>query len=208
MNVNRGVTYWENGDDQRILFTAGPYLFAINAKTGYPVQSFGEFGKVSLKSKLGEWAKELYVVSTTPGIIHGDLLILGTRVSESAIAAPGYIRAFNVKTGRIAWTFRTIPKPREYGYDTWPPEAYKSIGGVNSWAGFALDEERGIVYVPTGSASYDFYGGNRKGANLFANCLLALDAQYRPTHLAFSDGSSRHLGQGLTFPSQSVNCKS
>jgi quinoprotein glucose dehydrogenase len=176
MNVNRGVTYWENGDDQRILFTAGPYLFAINAKTGYPVQSFGEFGKVSLKSKLGEWAKELYVVSTTPGIIHGDLLILGTRVSESAIAAPGYIRAFNVKTGRIAWTFRTIPKPGEYGYDTWPPEAYKSIGGVNSWAGFALDEERGIVYVPTGSASYDFYGGNRKGANLFANCLLALDA--------------------------------
>ncbi len=177
MNVNRGVTYWEDDDDKRILFTAGPYLFAINAKTGYPIQTFGQFGKASLKSKLGEWAKELYVVSTTPGIIYKDLLILGTRVSESAIAAPGYIRAFNVKTGKIAWTFRTIPKPGEYGYDTWPPEAYKTIGGVNSWAGFALDEERGIVFVPTGSASYDFFGGNRKGANLFANCLLALDAK-------------------------------
>jgi quinoprotein glucose dehydrogenase len=177
MNVNRGVTFWENGEDKRIFYTAGPYLFAINAKTGYPVQTFGQFGKASLKSKLGEWAKELYVVSTTPGIIYKDLLILGTRVSESAIAAPGYIRAFNVKTGKIAWTFRTIPKPGEYGYDTWPAEAYKSTGGANSWAGFALDEQRGIVFVPTGSASYDFYGGNRKGANLFANCLLALDAE-------------------------------
>jgi quinoprotein glucose dehydrogenase len=177
MNVNRGVTYWEDGDDKRIFYTAGPYLFAINAKTGYPVQTFGEFGKASLKSKLTDWAKELYVVSTTPGIIYDDLLILGTRVSESAIAAPGYIRAYHVKTGKVAWTFRTIPRPGEYGYDTWPPDAYKTIGGVNSWAGFALDEKRGIVYVPTGSASYDFYGGNRKGANLFANCLLALDAK-------------------------------
>lgn len=176
MNVNRGVTYWNDGDDKRILYTAGPYLIAINAETGYPVQTFGEFGKASLKSMLGEWAKDLYVVSTTPGIIYKDLLILGTRVSESAVAAPGYIRAYNVKTGRVTWTFRTIPKPGEYGHDTWPPDAYKSAGGANSWAGFALDEEREIVYVPTGSASYDFYGGNRKGANLFANSLLALDA--------------------------------
>ncbi len=177
MNVNRGVTYWEDGEDKRILFTAGPYLFALNADNGYPIQTFGIFGKASLKSKLGEWAQKLYVVSTTPGIIFGDLLILGTRVSEGAIAAPGYIRAYNVKTGKVQWTFRTIPKPGEYGYDTWPKDAYLSIGGVNSWAGFSLDEERGIVFVPTGSASYDFYGGNRKGANLFANCLLALDAK-------------------------------
>lgn len=119
MNVNRGVTYWEDGDDKRILFTAGPYLFALNADTGYPIQTFGIFGKASLKSKLGEWAQKLYVVSTTPGIIFGDLLILGTRVSEGAIAAPGYIRAYNVKTGKVQWTFRTIPKPGEFGYDTW-----------------------------------------------------------------------------------------
>ena len=176
MNVNRGVTYWEDGEDKRILFTAGPYLFAINAKTGFPVQTFGEFGRASLKSKLGEWAKELYVVSTTPGIIHKNLLILGTRVSEGVKAAPGYIRAYNVKTGKISWTFHTIPKPGEYGYNTWPKDAYKTIGGANSWSGFALDEEHEIVFVPTGSASYDFYGGNRHGANLFANCLIALDA--------------------------------
>jgi quinoprotein glucose dehydrogenase len=176
LNVNRGVTYWEDGDDKRILFTAGPYLFALNAQTGYPVQSFGKFGKASLKSTLGEWAQELYVVSTTPGILYEDLLIIGTRVSEGAQAAPGYIRAYDVKTGKVAWTFHTIPKPGEFGYNTWPEDAYKRIGGVNSWSGMALDEERGIVFVPTGSASYDFYGGNRKGANLFANCLLALDA--------------------------------
>lgn len=177
LNVNRGVTYWEDGDDKRILFTAGPYLFALNAETGYPVQSFGIFGKASLKSKLGEWAQKLYVVSTTPGIIYKDLLILGSRVSEGALAAPGYIRAYNVRTGIVEWAFRTIPKPGEFGYETWPKDAYLSIGGVNSWAGFSLDEKRGIVFVPTGSASYDFYGGNRKGANLFANCLLALNAK-------------------------------
>jgi quinoprotein glucose dehydrogenase len=176
LNVNRGVTFWEDGDDKRILFTAGPYLFALNAKTGYPVQSFGKFGKASLKSTLGEWAQELYVVSTTPGILYKNLLIIGTRVSEGAQAAPGYIRAYDVKTGKVTWTFHTIPRPGEFGYDTWPEDAYKRIGGVNSWSGMALDEDRGIVFVPTGSASYDFYGGNRKGANLFANCLLALDA--------------------------------
>jgi len=176
MNVNRGLSYWEEEDDRRILFTAGSYLFAVDARTGLLVQNFGDAGRVSLKENLGEWARELYVVSTTPGVVFGDLLIIGTRVSEGAQAAPGYIRAFNIKTGAVAWTFHTIPKPGEFGYDTWPEDAHKSIGGVNSWAGMALDEERGIVYVPTGSAAYDFYGGNRKGANLFANCLLALNA--------------------------------
>ena len=177
MHVNRGLTYWEDGNDKRIFFTAGPYLFALNAETGFPIQTFGIFGRASLKSKLGEWAQKLYVVSRTPGIIFKDLLIMGTALSEGAVAAPGYIRAYNVKTGKVQWTFRTIPKPGEFGYDTWPKDAYTRIGGANSWAGFALDEERGIVFVPTGSASYDFYGGNRKGANLFANCLLALDAK-------------------------------
>ncbi len=177
MHVSRGVVYWEDGNDKRIFFTAGPYLFALNADTGYPIQTFGIFGRASLKSKLGEWAQNLYVVSRTPGIIFKDLLIMGTAVSEGALAAPGYIRAYDVRTGKVRWTFRTIPKPGEFGYETWPKDAYKSIGGVNSWAGFALDEQRGILFVPTGSASYDFYGGNRKGANLFANCLLALDVK-------------------------------
>ena len=176
LHVNRGLTYWEDGDDKRIFFTAGPYLFALNADTGSPIKTFGILGRASLKSKLGEWAQKLYVVARTPGIIFDDLLIMGTAVSEGALAAPGYIRAYDVKTGEVKWTFRTIPKPGEFGYETWPKDAYKSIGGANSWSGFAIDKKRGIVFVPTGSASYDFYGGNRKGANLFANCLLALDA--------------------------------
>ncbi|GJM30434.1 MAG: hypothetical protein DHS20C17_30690 [Cyclobacteriaceae bacterium] len=177
LNVNRGVTYWEEGEDKRILFTAGAHLFAVNAENGQLIQSFGKSGVASLKTNLGDWAQDLFVVARTPGIIFEDLLIIGSVVSEGAQAAPGYIRAYSVKTGEVQWTFRTIPKPGEFGYDTWPKEAHKSIGGANSWAGFALDEQRGIVFAPTGSASYDFYGGNRKGANLFANCLLALDAR-------------------------------
>ncbi len=177
MHVNRGVVYWEDGEDKCIIFTAGPYLFALNADTGKLVESFGKSGRASLKSKLGVWAQKLYVVSRTPGIIFNDLLIMGTALSEGPKAAPGYIRAYDVRTGKVQWTFRTIPKPGEYGYETWPKEAYKSVGGVNSWAGFALDKQRGIVFVPTGSASYDFYGGNRKGENLFANSLIALNAK-------------------------------
>ena len=177
VSANRGVTYWEEGADKRIFVTAGSDLFALNAETGKLIQSFGDSGSSSLKADLGDWAQELFVASRTPGIIFDDLLIMGTVVSEGAQAAPGYIRAFDVKTGKVRWTFRTIPKPGEFGYDTWPEDAHTRIGGVNAWAGFALDEKRGILYAPTGSAAYDFYGGNRKGANLFANCLLALDAR-------------------------------
>ena len=177
LNVNRGVTYWEKGEDKRLFFTAGPYLFALNAKTGLPIPSFGFEGRASLKSRLGKHAQKLYVSSTTPGIIYKDLLIMGTRVSESVEAAPGYIRAYDVRTGMVRWVFRTIPRPGEFGYDTWPKDAWKKAGGVNAWAGFALDRKKGILFVPTGSASYDFYGGNRKGANLFANSLIALDAK-------------------------------
>lgn len=177
LNVNRGVTYWEDGDDKRIFFTAGPYLYVLNAETGQPISTFGFQGRASLKSKLGKYAQKLYVVATTPGVIYKDLLIMGTRVSESRVAAPGFIRAYDVRTGIVRWVFHTIPRPGEYGYETWPEDAWKTAGGVNAWAGFALDRKRGILYAPTGSASYDFYGGDRKGANLFANCLIALDAK-------------------------------
>jgi quinoprotein glucose dehydrogenase len=176
-NVNRGVSYWRKADDKRILFAAGPYLFALNAETGEQVKDFGEAGKVSLNEGLGERAKDLYVVSTTPGIVFDDLLIIGTRVSEEQGGAPGYIRAFSINSGKMEWVFNTIPKPGEFGYETWPADAWKSAGGANSWAGMSLDEESGVVYIPTGSASFDFWGGNRKGANLFANCILALDAR-------------------------------
>ena len=176
-HVNRGVTYWESGSDKRILFTAGSLLFAIDAITGKPVDSFGTAGVTSLKKGLGARAADLYVISTSPGVIYKDLYIIGTRVSENADAAPGYIRAFNARTGAVEWVFHTIPKPGEYGYETWPEDAYGKIGGANAWAGISLDVERGVVYAPTGSASFDFWGGNRNGSNLFANCIIAIDAE-------------------------------
>lgn len=176
MNVNRGLAYWSDGEDRRIFFGVGPELYAVNANTGFPVQGFGEFGRISLREGLPEGAQDLYLAATSPGVVYRDLLIIGSRVSEGSDAAPGYIRAFNVRTGALAWVFRTIPLPGEYGHDTWPPDAYRRAGGANSWAGMSLDPDRGVVYVPTGSAAFDFWGGNRAGENLFANCVLALDA--------------------------------
>lgn len=177
LGVNRGLMFWESGEDKRILCTAGAFLYALNAGNGELISTFGEGGKVSLHEGLGAEAQDLVVLSNTPGVIYRDFLIMGMRVSEGLPAAPGHIRAFNVRTGTLEWIFHTIPKPGEFGYDTWPEEAHTYIGGANSWAGMSLDEERGIVYVPTGSAASDFYGGNRKGENLFANCLIALDAE-------------------------------
>jgi quinoprotein glucose dehydrogenase len=177
MNNNRGVTYWEDGGDKRILYCAGSNIYAVNAENGQPVISFGDNGKVDLHSDLGRDAKNMYVTATTPGIIYKDLYIIGSRVNETADAAPGHIRAYDVHTGKLKWIFHTIPYPGEYGYDTWEDTlAYKHIGSANSWSGFSLDEKRGLLFAPTGSAAYDFFGGKRKGKGLFANCVLALDA--------------------------------
>ena len=177
LNNNRGVTYWEDADDKRILYTAGSMIYAVNALNGKMITSFGNGGRIDLHEGLGRDVKELYVAATSPGIIYKDLYILGSRVDEGPAAAPGHIRAYNVRTGQLKWIFHTIPQPGEFGYDTWEdPEAWKHIGGANSWSGLSLDEQRGILFAPTGSASFDFYGGKRKGNNLFANCLLALDA--------------------------------
>ncbi len=177
LTVNRGLAWWQDGNEKRLLAAIGIYLYALDPATGEPVLSFGENGKVDLHTGLGEENVYKFVVANTPGVVFEDLYILGSRVDEDWGAAPGHIRAFDVRTGKVRWVFHTIPQPGEFGYDTWEdPEAWKSAGGANSWAGMALDEEEGIVYIPTGSASYDFWGGNRKGANLFANCLLALDA--------------------------------
>lgn len=176
MGVNRGLCYWTDGTEKRILVTAKDQLYAIDATTGKTILSFGENGKVSLHEGLGETFAEYFIVANTPGIIYEDLVIQGARVNEGTGAAPGHIRAFNVKTGELAWIFHTIPRPGEFGHDTWPADAWKTMGGANSWSGFSLDIERGIVFIPTGSASYDFYGGDRKGSNLFANSLIALNA--------------------------------
>lgn len=178
MNVCRGVTYYRNqGKDARIFYAAGEYLYCIDAVSGKPVNTFGTAGRLDLHKDLDREAMDLYVASTTPGIIYKDMIIIGTRVDEGATAAPGHIRAYDVYSGKLRWIFHTIPHPGEEGYETWDDkEDYKHIGGANAWSGFSLDEEKGIVFAPIGSASYDFYGGKRTGQNLFANSVLALDA--------------------------------
>ena len=176
LHVNRGVAYWASGSDRRIFFTAGARLYALDAATGRPVAGFGRGGWIDLRAGLERDVSHTQVIATTPGAIFRDLLIQGTRVGEEEGSAPGFVRAYDVRTGKVRWTFHTIPRPGEAGYETWPADAWKSAGGANSWAGMSVDTTRGIVYVPTGSATPDFYGGARAGANLYANTLLALDA--------------------------------
>lgn len=178
-STSRGVSYWTNGSEERILFTAGPNLWALDAKNGKPIETFGNHGKVDLHTGLPAIAQNKFVISNTPGTIYKDLIIMPLRLSEGADAAPGDIRAFNVITGKLTWTFHTIPYPGEFGYQTFSKNAYKNefVGAANNWAGMSVDLKRGILFVPTGSAGFDFWGGNRKGTNLFANCLIALDAR-------------------------------
>lgn len=173
---NRGVTYWEGAGEPRIYFGFSHWLYALEARTGQPVQAFGQVGRIDLREGLGRIPKDLSVGLTTPGVVYKDLLIVGSLVSETLPAAPGHIRAYDLRTGKLRWTFHTIPQPGEFGYDTWPKDAWQYIGGTNNWSGMALDEKRGLVFAPTGSATYDFYGANRHGDNLFANSLICLDA--------------------------------
>jgi quinoprotein glucose dehydrogenase len=176
--ICRGVTYWQdkNGENKRIFYSVGQKTFAIDAENGQPLMNFGKGGYLDLTEDLGRKVTS-FVSGTTPGIIYKDLLIIGARVDESEDAAPGHIRAYDVMTGKLRWIFHTIPEPGEIGFNTWPDStAWKHLGSANNWAGMALDEKRGIVYVPTGSVGGDFYGGHRKGPDLFANCLIALDA--------------------------------
>ncbi len=175
---NRGLMYWSDGGaDRRVYVAAKQWLYALDARTGKPVPGFGRAGRVDLREGLGRDPETLSVSASTPGVIYKDLLILGSIVSEDLPASPGDIRAFDVRTGKVRWTFHTIPHPGEYGYETWPKDAWKHTGGANNWTGMALDEKRGLVFVPTGSAAFDFYGADRLGDNLFANCLLALKAE-------------------------------
>ena len=179
LSTSRGVAFWTDGTEKRILHTIGANLYCIDAKTGKAIPSFGDNGHVDLHTGLPDIAKDKFVISNTPGTVFEDLIVMPLRLSEGADAAPGDIRAFNVKTGKLAWTFHTIPYPNEAGYETFPPNAYKNedVGAANNWAGMSVDKKRGILYVPTGSAAYDFYGGNRVGSNLYANCLLALNVR-------------------------------
>ncbi len=179
--VSRGVVYWKDpsSDSARILYNVGQKTWCINASDGKPVAGFGKGGYIDLLEELDRDTSTFnpFIVATTPGIMYKDLLIMGSRVNESADAAPGHIRAYDIRTGNRKWIFHTIPYPGEKNYETWPDKnAYKKLGGANSWAGMSLDEKRGIVYVPTGSIGGDFYGGFRKGSNLYGNSLVALEA--------------------------------
>jgi quinoprotein glucose dehydrogenase len=172
----RGVSYWTDGQESRIFAGVMNSLYALDPTTGKPVQSFGENGKVDLRKNLRGDYNNHYISMDTPGVIYKDLIIVGGEMPETLPAAPGDIRAYDVRTGELRWSFHTIPHPGEFGYKTWPEDSWKTSGAANNWAGMSLDAARGIVYVPTGSAAFDFYGGDRIGNDLFADTLLALDA--------------------------------
>jgi quinoprotein glucose dehydrogenase len=175
--LTRGVSYWTDGHHSRILAGARNFLYAIDAATGKTIPSFGDNGRIDLRKGLREPYQEQSVALTTPGSIYKDLVIVGGANPETHPAPPGDIRAFDVRTGALRWTFHTIPRPGEFGYNTWPKDAWKDAGAANNWAGMTVDTKRGIVYVPTGSAVFDFYGGDRIGNDLFADSLIALDAE-------------------------------
>ena len=171
----RGVSYWSDGDkDERILFTFKGKLMAVNAVTGEIIDNFGHNGEVDLREGLGRDLQSVSVGNVSPGAIYKDLIIMGSTGNT-----PGHIRAYDVRTGALKWTFHTIPQPGEFGYDTWPKDAWKTAMGANAWSGLTLDPEHGLVFAPLASAgmgSKDFYGGDRTGDNLFGTTLVALDA--------------------------------
>jgi quinoprotein glucose dehydrogenase len=178
--TGRGINYWESKDrkDRRLIFQINNYLQEIDALTGKSILTFGNKGLVDLKEGMGRDPKTIFrAQASTPGVVFENLILLGSSPGESYVSTPGYCRAFDVVTGKLAWTFHTVPQPGEYGYNTWPKDAYKYIGGINTWGEITVDEKRGIAFFPLGSPTYDYYGGDRVGSNLFGNCLLALDAR-------------------------------
>ena len=185
--TNRGFNYWESQDrsDRRVIFSVNSYLQEVNAQTGVTINTFGNDGRVNLREGLGRDVKNVgEVQSGSPGHVFENLIILGSAPGELYDSPPGDLRAYDVRTGKLVWTFHTVPRPGEFGYETWPKDAWKYAGGANTWSEFSIDEKRGIAYFPLGSPSYDLYGADRIGANLFGNCLLALDARLPRTQCA------------------------
>lgn len=175
--LGRGVAWWQEGKERRILYSAGHYLQALDPETGKRIESFGDHGRVDLLEGLDRDTRGLYLAANTPGAVFRDLIIIPARLAEGpGPAAPGHLRAYDVRTGQRRWIFHTIPFPGEKGGETWSPDSWKHTGGTNCWAGLVIDHPRGLAFVPTGSATFDFWGGDRQGNNLFANCLLAIDA--------------------------------
>src|SRR3954454_741385 len=178
--TTRGINYWQSkdGSERRLFFSGNHFLRALDARTGKPVETFGDKGAVDLRVGLDRDPRTLTVLqSLSPGRTFEDLVIVGTATNQGYGSAPGDIRAFDVRTGKLVWTFHTVPRPGEFGYVTWPADAWKTVGGANVWSGFSIDEKRGIAYFATASPKYNSYGADRKGANLFGDCLLALDVR-------------------------------
>jgi quinoprotein glucose dehydrogenase len=174
---DRGLAHWSDGTTSRILVAVMNFVYALDAATGKPIPTFGKDGRIDLREDLGREPSVQSIYATSPVVIYKDLMIVGGRESETLPASPGDVRAYDVRSGKLRWSFHTIPHPGEFGYDTWPKEAWKTSGAANNWTGMTLDAQRGIVYVPTGSAAFDFYGADRVGDNLFANSLIALNAE-------------------------------
>jgi quinoprotein glucose dehydrogenase len=191
---HRGVTVYRD----RVFASYRNFLYALDKRTGQPIKSFGADGRIDLREGLGIPVERASVSASSPGAVFEDLIIMGSSVPETLPGTPGHIRAFDVNTGKMRWIFHTIPQPGDFGYDTWPADAYKLIGGANAWAGVTVDGKLGMVFAATGSASFDFYGVNRHGDNLFANCILALDA--RTGHRIWHFQGIRHDVWDWDFP--------
>jgi len=176
---DRGLAYWSSAkdEDRRIIVGVMNFVYELDADTGQPVASFGDHGRIDLRENLGRDPATASVALTSPAVVYKDLFIVGGRLPETLPAPVGDVRAYDVRTGKLRWSFHTIPHPGEFGYETWPKDAWTYSGGANNWTGMSLDSKSGILYIPTGSAAFDFYGGDRIGDNLFADCLLALNAE-------------------------------
>jgi quinoprotein glucose dehydrogenase len=176
---DRGLAYWASPDnkDRRIIVGVMNFVYALNPDTGQPIPGFGDKGRIDLREGLGRDVATGFIAITSPAVIYKDLVIVGGRLPETLPALPGDIRAYDVRSGKQRWIFHTIPHPGEFGYDTWPKDAWQKSGAANNWTGMTVDQKTGIVYIPTGSAAFDFYGGDRVGDDLFANCELALNAE-------------------------------
>ncbi len=198
----RGLAMWRKGREWRLFASAGNYLYALDPATGKPLTGFGSEGRIDLREGLDRDPDKISVALTTPGVVWRDTIIMGFRTAESAPAAPGDIRAFDVQSGKQRWVFHTIPHPGRPGYETWSPDYWKTGGGANAWPGMVVDEKRGLLFAPTGSAVSDFYGYDRIGDNLYANCLLALDAN--TGKLAWYFQGARHDVADRDFPSPPV----
>ncbi len=178
---NRGVAYWSDGKAngaRRILFgIPDGRLYSLDARTGKPDSAFGKEGVVEMRAGIERNLTDLTYGTTSAPAVFEDLVILGLSVGEGHVSAPGDVRAFDVRTGKAVWSFRTVPQPGEFGHETWAKDSWRERGGANAWGGLSIDVRRGLVFAGLGSAAFDFYGGDRHGDNLFANSVVALDAR-------------------------------